>query len=162
MLLLLLVVGSALLAPGGESGEGESRAGVPSTYSDGPEGLRAFYLTCEALRMPVGRWARSLRLLDPESPAVVAVVEEDSDSDLAPLREWVEGGGRLLLGLVPTDRSRGPLWREGAKIFGLKTVPAPGGEVRFGGALKGAGIPSGLPAPARVFERGEGETLAEV
>ncbi|MGH7151656.1 MAG: DUF4350 domain-containing protein [Planctomycetota bacterium] len=163
VLFAVLVVGAASLAPGGGSAQGGDQGRLPSTYSDGPYGLRAFYLTCVALRMPVARWTRSLALLDSGRPALVAVVEDTSTCDLGPLRDWVEKGGRLLLGVVPSRPSR-PLRTERLLgTFGLTTAAAPAGEVRFRGGLAGGELPADLPSPKEVFAaEAPGRVLAEV
>jgi hypothetical protein len=161
-LLALLFVGALLLTgPGKGESEGGTR-GVPSTYSDAPEGLRALLLTCGELGIPASRWTRSLELLGAGPPALVLIAGDERIPDLAPVRAWVEGGGRLLIGDTAVARP-GRLRRTLFEAFDLAVRPSPGGRAVLEPEVEGDGFPPGLFPPARVFDRAPGsDPLATV
>lgn len=94
-ILIALVIGLALLAPGSQGGAADPR---PTTFRNGPHGTRALYLALEELNIPVDR--RLSAYVDADSltgPLVLlAPSESPTPAELRALARWIEGGGTLL------------------------------------------------------------------
>ncbi len=139
---------------------GESDLSVPTTHSTEPGGLQGLFMVCEGLDLPVSRYTGSLETLDPARvPALAVVGDPEAGIDTAPLYEWVQGGGRLLLA------TRDPVL---LRHFGVVRNPvwtAPKGKVVFAGQALQWGIPGELPPPDHAIPvppATPGEVLARV
>jgi hypothetical protein len=82
-----------------------------STYSTGPVGYKALYLTLEELKLPVRRFRQSFRRLGQYSGALVITgpgLTRFRKRDISALEEWVKQGNRVVVcdGTVKTPISR--------------------------------------------------------
>jgi hypothetical protein len=70
-----------------------------TTYSAAAGGYKALYLWLHNLNLPVKRWERRLNDLSAEASVLVMVEPElgPSKGELETLKEWVAGGGTLIL-----------------------------------------------------------------
>jgi hypothetical protein len=101
-ILIVLVIGLALLAPGSQRGAADPR---PTTFRNGPQGTRAVYLALEELQIPVER--RMSAYVDADSLAgplaLLAPSESPTPAELRALVRWIEGGGTLFYAARPGD-----------------------------------------------------------
>ncbi len=72
---------------------------MASSYSTAPEGCKALYLLLEGLKLPVSRFRKSCRFLDPHSGALIVVDPKRvpfSSHELARLEKWIKRGNTLI------------------------------------------------------------------
>ncbi len=101
-ILIVLVIGLALLAPGNSGGGADPR---PSTFGNGAQGTRALYLALEELKIPVERrlsaYVDATSLVGPL--VLLGPSESPTPAELRALARWIEGGGTLFYGAQSGD-----------------------------------------------------------
>lgn len=132
-LLLIALLGLNLLGARREGAGGPEPRPDRSSWNPGPSGTKALFLWFRALGLRAERWHRPPRAL-PADARLFVVAEPKfppTPDEAAALRQWVEGGGTLL---ILEGRLRGRSAGRGApflKAFGVE----PGGRSRAPGAI---------------------------
>jgi len=70
-----------------------------SSYSTAPEGCKALYLLVEGLQLPVSRFRKSFRFLDPQHGTLIVVDARRipfTSSELSKLENWIKRGNKLI------------------------------------------------------------------
>ena len=150
---------------GVDVGGEDDKEGVPSVEHRGTAGLRALYLACGSLGLPVGTCHRFPADLDGDVAALVVIGGRmEAPADRAALTEWVERGGRLLVG----DAARPVEGGNAGNFARILPLSAPSGT-RPGEGASGWDLhadaprasrcldPESLPRGARVIVRAGGE-----